>query len=64
MVKKFFSRPVAETLGSSANTFSIYTLLRVYRINLINPRTASATRALLRLHPCHRAYPSPPEGKF
>ena len=25
---------------------------------LIDPRTASATRALLRLLPCHRTYPS------
>ena len=30
----------------------------------INPRTASATRALLRLTPCHQAYRSPTHGEI
>jgi hypothetical protein len=33
-----------------------------FQIELI-PRTASATRALLRLSPCHRTYLRPPYGQ-
>ena len=38
--------------------YSLYKIMIDHFFYLIDPRTASATRALLRLLPCHRTYPS------
>jgi hypothetical protein len=53
-IQNFFSYPKAETLGSSANALFRQLADRQLFSSLIIPRAASATRALLRLSPCHR----------
>src|SRR5262245_38542382 len=65
-IKNFVVAPWVVTYGSTTNTMlKIDTpFLRREKKSLIDPRTASATRALLRLRPCHRSYLDTSEDVF